>query len=40
MDVQRATGRFDFLITVGQREEYFQRVEEFFKKAGVEPIKR
>jgi len=40
MDVQRATGRFDFFMTPGQREEYFQRVQEFFNKAGVEPIKR
>ena len=40
MDVQRAAGRFDFLITQEQREEYFQKLEEFFNKAGVEPIKR
>jgi outer membrane protein TolC len=40
MDVQRAAGRFDFLITPEQREEYFQKLEEFFNKAGVEPIKR
>jgi outer membrane protein len=40
MDVQRAAGRFDFLMTPGQREEYFQRLQEFFNKAGVEPIKR
>jgi outer membrane protein TolC len=40
MDVQRAAGRFDFLMTPEQREEYFQRLEVFFNKAGVEPIKR
>jgi hypothetical protein len=40
MDVERAAGRFDFLMTPGQREEYFQRLEEFFNKAGIEPIKR
>ena len=40
MDVQRAAGRFDFLMTPEQREEYFQRLAEFFNKAGVEPIKR
>jgi outer membrane protein len=40
MDVQRAAGRFDFLMTPGQRGEYFQRLAEFFNKAGVEPIKR
>ncbi|MEJ2365756.1 MAG: hypothetical protein P8017_13955, partial [Deltaproteobacteria bacterium] len=40
MDVQRAAGRFDFLMTPGQREEYFQRLQVFFKEAGVKPIKR
>jgi outer membrane protein len=40
MDVQRAAGRFDFLMTPEQREEYFQKLAEFFKKAGIEPIKR
>jgi outer membrane protein TolC len=36
MDVERAAGRFDFLMT----EEWFQRLQEFFNMAGVEPIKR
>jgi len=40
MDVERAAGRFDFLMTPEQREEYFQRLEEFFNMAGIEPIKR
>ncbi|MCG6919000.1 MAG: TolC family protein [Deltaproteobacteria bacterium] len=40
MDVERAAGRFDFLMTLEQREEYFQRLAEFFNKAGIEPIKR
>jgi hypothetical protein len=40
MDVERASGRFDFLMTPGQREEYFQRLAEFFNQAGVKPIKR
>jgi outer membrane protein len=40
MDVERATGRFDFLMTQGEREGYFQRLEVFFNKAGIEPIKR
>lgn len=40
MDVERAAGRFDFLMTQGEREEWFQRLQEFFKKSGVEPIKR
>jgi outer membrane protein len=40
MDVQRAAGRFDFLMPPGQKEGYFQRLQEFFNKAGVEPIKR
>jgi outer membrane protein len=40
MDVQRAAGRFDFLMTSEQREEYFQKLAEFFNKAGVQPIKR
>jgi outer membrane protein TolC len=40
MDVERAAGRFDFLMTQAEREEWFQRLEEFFNKAGIEPIKR
>jgi hypothetical protein len=40
MDVERAFGRFDFLMTPEQREEYFQRLKEFFNMAGVKPIKR
>ncbi|MBW2392609.1 MAG: TolC family protein [Deltaproteobacteria bacterium] len=40
MDVERAAGRFDFLMTQGEREEWFQRLQEFFNTAGVEPIKR
>ena len=40
MDVERAAGRFDFLMTPEKREEYFQRLEDFFNKAGIEPIKR
>jgi outer membrane protein TolC len=40
MDVERAFGRFDFLMTPEQREEYFQKLAEFFRKAGIKPIKR
>ncbi|MBW2580804.1 MAG: hypothetical protein JRD00_07660, partial [Deltaproteobacteria bacterium] len=40
MDVERAAGRFDFLMTQGEREEWFQRLQEFFNTAGVVPIKR
>ena len=40
MDVERAFGRFDFLMTREQREEYFQKLEDFFNKAGIKPIKR
>ncbi len=40
MDVERAAGRFDFRMTQAEREEWFQRLQEFFNKAGVEPIKR
>jgi hypothetical protein len=40
MDVERAAGRFDFLMTQAEREEWFQRLQEFFNKSGVEPIKR
>ena len=40
MDVERAAGRFDFLMTQAEREEWFQRLQEFFNQAGVEPIKR
>jgi outer membrane protein TolC len=40
MDVERAAGRFDFLMTQAEREEWFQRLQEFFNMAGVEPIKR
>ena len=40
MDVERAAGRFDFLMTQAEREEWFQRLQEFFSKSGVEPIRR
>ena len=40
MDVERAAGRFDFLMTPGEKEGWFQRLQEFFKKAGAKPIKR
>lgn len=40
MNVERAAGRFDFLMTQGEREEWFQRLQEFFNKAGVVPIRR
>jgi outer membrane protein TolC len=40
MDVERAAGRFDFLMTQGEREEWFQRLQEFFNTAGVVPIRR
>jgi outer membrane protein TolC len=40
MDVERAAGRFDFLMTQAEREEYFQRLQEFFNMAGVVPIRR
>jgi outer membrane protein TolC len=40
MDVERAFGRFDFLMTQAEREEWFQRLQEFFSKSGVEPVKR
>jgi hypothetical protein len=40
MDVERAAGRFDFLMTQAEREEWFQRLQEFFNTAGVEPIRR
>ncbi|UCG14011.1 MAG: TolC family protein, partial [Deltaproteobacteria bacterium] len=37
MDVQRAMGRFDFYLSVKEREAWFQRLEVFFRKAGVAP---
>jgi outer membrane protein len=40
MDVERAAGRFDFLMTQGEREGYFQSLQKFFNMAGVQPIKR
>jgi hypothetical protein len=40
MDVERAAGRFDFLMTQAEREEWFQRLQEFFNKSGVQPIRR
>jgi hypothetical protein len=40
MDVERAAGRFDFLMTQAEREEWFQRLQEFFNKSGVKPIRR
>ncbi len=32
MDVERAAGRFDFLMTQAEREEWFQRLQEFFNQ--------
>ncbi len=40
MNVERAAGRFDFLMTPGEREEWFQRLQAFFEKAGVKPRRR
>ncbi len=40
MNVQRAAGQFDFFMSPAQREDYFRRLEEFFKKAGVKPRRR
>ncbi len=40
MNVQRATGQFDFFLSREQREVWFQRLGAFFKKAGVQPIRR
>jgi outer membrane protein TolC len=40
MDVQRAAARFDFFMDPGEREAYFNRAEEFFRKAGIELRKK
>jgi outer membrane protein TolC/ABC-type uncharacterized transport system substrate-binding protein len=40
MNVQRAAAQFDFFLTPAQREKYFHRLERFFEKAGVTPMKR
>jgi outer membrane protein TolC len=37
MRVQRAVGRFDFFMTPEEREVWFQNIDVFFEKAGVEP---
>ena len=40
MDVQRATGQFDFFMSRAEREAWFQRLEAFFEKRGVRPGRR
>jgi outer membrane protein TolC len=40
MNVERAAGRFDFLMTQSEREDWFQRLKAFFEKAGVKPVRR
>lgn len=37
MELQRATGGFDFFLTPEQREDFFQRMEAFFAEAGQTP---
>jgi outer membrane protein TolC len=37
MRVQRAVGRFDFFMTPEERKEWFENIDVFFDKAGVEP---
>jgi outer membrane protein TolC len=38
--VQRAIGRFDFFMTEAEREAYFRRLDEYFKRVGVVPAYR
>ena len=40
MNVQRATGRFDFFMSREERKDWFNRLEEYFRKAGVSPGRR
>jgi outer membrane protein TolC len=40
MNVQRATGKFDFFLSSQEREAWFQRLETFFRKRGVTPGRR
>jgi hypothetical protein len=40
MNVQRATGKFDFFLSSQEREAWFQRLETFFKQRGVTPGRR
>jgi outer membrane protein TolC len=35
MNVERATGTFDFFRTAGEREAYFKRLDDFYRNAGV-----
>ncbi len=37
MEVQRAVGRFEMITGEKERESVFQRIEDFFLKAGVRP---
>ena len=40
MEVQRAVGKFDFFLSVEEREAWFNRLEAFFTQAGVRPRER
>lgn len=40
MEVQRGIGTFDIFMSAEEREEWFKRLEEYFTKAGVTPIRR
>jgi outer membrane protein TolC len=40
MEVQRASGKFDFFLSANEREAWFERLKAFFAKAGVKPRER
>jgi outer membrane protein TolC len=39
MEVQRSTNRFDFFISPGARDAWFERLDLFFAEAGAEPLR-
>ncbi len=38
MEVQRAANRFDFFLTPAERDLWYERLEEFFDRAGARPL--
>lgn len=39
MEVQRASSQFDFFTSPGMREAWYERLDQFFAEAGVEPFR-
>ena len=38
MEVQRASNRFDFFLSPEDRELWYERLEDFFERAGAKPL--